>query len=159
MELKMELAESKDREYVLKDYELSHHQQSNAPEQVRGSHTKTETLLASKSQLNIAEAVLESSRRNLLPRSEIPKFGSDITTYHSFIRTFDSNTGNRSMDCEEKLHFLEQFPSGRPRQIVQACLHMEPEERCPFPNGARRERCPFPRPVCRGQEVAEETVW
>ena len=72
--------------------------------------------------------MLESSRRNLLPKSEIPKFGGDITKYHSFIRAFDAKIGNRSMDCEEKLHFLEQFTSGRPRQIVQACFHMEPDQ-------------------------------
>ena len=78
--------------------------------------------------VSLSQALLEQSRRNLLPKSEIITFDGDITKFRSFIRAFDTRIGNMITNDEERLHYLEQLTSGKPRDLVSSCLLMEPSE-------------------------------
>lgn len=61
-----------------------------------------------------------------LPVRDIPVFDGDPLQYLSFCRPFKQGIEARATkgDC---LYYLEQFTSGLPKELVQSCLHMEPE--------------------------------
>ena len=62
--------------------------------------------------------------RNRLPEIVIPKFNGDPLEYDSFIRTSDSRIASRTNDGSEKMHYLDQYTSGIPKQIVRSCMHI-----------------------------------
>ena len=62
--------------------------------------------------------------RNRLPEIVIPKFSGDPLDYDSFIRTFDARIASRTNDDSEKMHYLDQYTSGIPKQIVRSCMHI-----------------------------------
>ena len=70
------------------------------------------------------QAILTHFQRGQLPKAEIPVFNGDITKYRSFIRAFESRIASKTEDDEERLCYLEQFTSGKPRDIIRGCLHM-----------------------------------
>ena len=72
------------------------------------------------------QAMLTQTQRSLLPKAEIPVFSGDVTKYQSFLRAFDTRIANRAEDDEERLYFLDQYTSGKPKDVVRSCLHMPP---------------------------------
>ena len=62
--------------------------------------------------------------RNRLPEIIIPKFCGDPLDYDSFIRTFDARIASRTNDDSERRHYLDQYTSGIPKQIVRSCMHI-----------------------------------
>ena len=62
--------------------------------------------------------------RNRLPEIVIPKFSGDPLDYDSFIRTFDARIASRTNDDSEKMHYLDQYTSGIPKQVVHSCMHI-----------------------------------
>ena len=62
--------------------------------------------------------------RNRLPEIVIPKFSGDPLDYDSFIRTFDARIASRTNDNSEKMHYLDQYTSGIPKQVVRICMHI-----------------------------------
>ena len=62
--------------------------------------------------------------RNRLPEIVIPKFSGDPLDYDSFIRTFDARIASRTNDDSERMHYLDQYTSGIPKQIVHSCMHI-----------------------------------
>ena len=62
--------------------------------------------------------------RNRLPEIIIPKFSGDPLDYDSFIRTFDARIASCTNDDSEKMHYLDQYTSGIPKQIVRSCMHI-----------------------------------
>ena len=62
--------------------------------------------------------------RNRLPEIVIPKFSGDPLDYDSFIRTFDARIASRTNDDSEKMHYLDQYTSGIPKQVVRSCMHI-----------------------------------
>ncbi|KAK4326945.1 hypothetical protein Pmani_002549 [Petrolisthes manimaculis] len=75
---------------------------------------------------NLMDTLISYNLKSLMPKAEVQKFNGDVTQYRSFIRSFESIISSRLTDEEEKLFYLEQYTSGQPRDIVQACLHMPP---------------------------------
>ena len=73
---------------------------------------------------DVSHAVLAQLERSSLPKADIPIFNGDVTRYRGFIRSFDSRIASRTSDDEERLSFLYQFTSGKPRDVVRACLHL-----------------------------------
>lgn len=69
----------------------------------------------------------ELARRFHLPTLEISTFDGDLGRYRCFMRAFHTNIAVKLSDEEEKLHYLYQFTSGKPREIVSTCLHLPPE--------------------------------
>ena len=62
--------------------------------------------------------------RNRLPEIVIPKFSGDPLDYDSFIRTFDARIASRTNDDSERMHYLDQYTSGIPKQIMHSCMHI-----------------------------------
>ena len=81
-----------------------------------------------RSNTNTAEVMKQlatCSLKALMPHREITKFNGDVTAYHTFILAFESIIGSQSVEDGEKLHYLEQYTSGRPNEIVRSCLYMD----------------------------------
>ena len=62
--------------------------------------------------------------KSLMPRTEIPVFTGDFTTFRSFLRAFDSIIGSKLISKEEKLYYLSQHTANKPLEIVRACMEM-----------------------------------
>jgi hypothetical protein len=81
------------------------------------------------SQLNqerLTQLIIEQQQRHLLPQSDVPKFGGDPMEYRPFIRAFDSQVASRTAMDSERLHYLEQYTTGRPKEMVRSCMHLNP---------------------------------
>ena len=61
---------------------------------------------------------------NRLPEIVIPKFNGDPLDYDAFIRTLDARIASRTNDDSEKMHYLDQYTSGIPKQIVHSGMHI-----------------------------------
>ena len=59
-----------------------------------------------------------------LPKPDLSTFSGDVMNYQTFISAFDFRVGNRVMSDAEKLHYLHQFVSGEPRDLIGGCLYM-----------------------------------
>ena len=62
--------------------------------------------------------------KSLMPRTEIPVFTGDFTTFRSFLTAFDSIIGSKLISKEEKLYYLSQHTANKPLEIVRACMEM-----------------------------------
>ena len=60
--------------------------------------------------------------RNTLPKVEIQKFSGNVSDFIPFMRKFDDLIDSMIDDSETKLHYLEQFTVGEPRDIVMSCM-------------------------------------
>lgn len=62
----------------------------------------------------------------LLPSRDIPVLEGAPLQFCSLIRAFQQGIDSKTDNMHDKLHYLEQYTSGQPRQLVHSCLHMEP---------------------------------
>ena len=77
---------------------------------------------------DLMEALVSCNLKALMPHQKIQTFDGDYTKFFLFIQSFD-NVINRTLTSDsERLQYLEQYTSGRPNQIVRACLHLPPSE-------------------------------
>ena len=79
-------------------------------------------------QSELMQTLVSYNLKSLMPKTEIFKFDGDFTRYQIFIRAFETLISDKLTDEEEKLYYLEQYTTGSPREIVRACLHMDPSE-------------------------------
>ena len=68
------------------------------------------------------KALLAQQTRNALPKIEVQKFSGDVSDFIPFMKKFDDLIDSKLDDGEAKLHYLEQFTVGEPREIVKSCL-------------------------------------
>jgi hypothetical protein len=64
----------------------------------------------------------------LLPKRDIDVFAGDPLKYKSFVRAFEHSIEEKTESSKDRLHYLEQFTSGKAQELVRSCGHMEPEE-------------------------------
>ena len=83
---------------------------------------------------DLVTTLISSNLKALMPRQEIRKFKGEHTEYFLFIKTFDSLIGENLTSDTERLRYLQQYTEGQPRDIVQACMHLDSSE------GYRRAR-------------------
>ena len=76
---------------------------------------------------DVIRALVSSNVKGLMPKQKIHTFNGDHTQYYLFIRSFD-NVISSNLSPSEQLNYLEQFTSGRPNEIVRACLHLPPDD-------------------------------
>lgn len=76
-------------------------------------------------QNTITEVLVKQQRLSSLPTLSIPTFKGDPLEYMYFIRAFEHGIEDRTENCKDRLHFLEQFTMGQPRELVRSCQHME----------------------------------
>ena len=78
-------------------------------------------------QNEISEHLLKHQQLSLLPSRDIPIFHGDPLQYKSFIRAFEHAIETKTDSSHDRLHFLEQYTAGQPRELVRSCAHMDPK--------------------------------
>lgn len=76
----------------------------------------------------IMQALISRSLRSLMPKQDIAKFDGDYTKYFRFIRSFDDVFSSQLTNDKERLRYLDLYTTGRPNEIVAACLHLDASE-------------------------------
>ncbi|KAK2903740.1 hypothetical protein Q8A73_010397 [Channa argus] len=69
------------------------------------------------------------------PPQAIPIFSGDPLDYDVFIKAFENSVKNSGGDDSQRLYLLHQHTRGQPKEIVQSCFSMQPDE------GYHRARC------------------
>ena len=83
---------------------------------------QNETIIATHQQLAAAMT---------LPQPTISKFKGDPTEYKTFMMSFDARIESRATTSADRLYYLNQHMEGEPRDLIEGCLHMDPEEGYP----------------------------
>ncbi|XP_068243775.1 uncharacterized protein [Palaemon carinicauda] len=76
----------------------------------------------------IMQALISCSLKSLMPKLDIAKFDGDHTKYFRFIRSFDDVFSSQLTNDKERLRYLDSYTTGRPNEIVAACLNLEASE-------------------------------
>ena len=63
--------------------------------------------------------------KSLVPNQEAEIFKREFTKYQTFIKSFENIISSKLKDDDEKLHYLVQYTSGKPRDLIETSLHME----------------------------------
>ena len=63
-----------------------------------------------------------------LPEPTIKKFEGDVKEYHPFMTAFQARIVSRTSAAIDRLYYLEQHLSGRPKDLVAHCFHLPPEK-------------------------------
>ena len=75
----------------------------------------------------ITEMLVKQHNLSSLPRKEVPVFKGDPLTYETFIRAFEHVVESKADTYQDKFHYLEQYTSGEPQELIRSCEHMSPE--------------------------------
>ncbi|KAI4884310.1 hypothetical protein NFI96_008914, partial [Prochilodus magdalenae] len=93
------------------------------------SPVNTQTLCTVMQRQNeITECLVQQQRLSSLPPQNIPTFKGDPLDYILFTRAFEHGVESRTENSRDRLYFLEQYTTGQPRDLVQSCFHMKPDE-------------------------------
>ena len=80
---------------------------------------QTETLISTHQQLTTSMA---------LPQPSINIFKGDPLEYRTFVMSFDTRIQYRVTNSADQLYYLNQHLSGEPKDMVEGCLHMDPDK-------------------------------
>ena len=61
----------------------------------------------------------------MVPNQEVEIFKGEFTRYQAFIKYFENLISSKLEDDDEKFHYLVQYISRKPRNLIKTCLHME----------------------------------
>ncbi|KAL7852287.1 hypothetical protein SRHO_G00180720 [Serrasalmus rhombeus] len=93
------------------------------------SPVNTQTLCTVMQRQNeITECLVQQQRLSSLPPQNIPTFKGDPLDYMLFMTAFEHGVESRTEYSRDRLYFLEQYTTGHPRDLVQSCFHMKPDE-------------------------------
>ena len=71
----------------------------------------------------LLELFYKSHHRAQLPFAEPPVFdGTDISLFRPFMLSYHTNISDRCDNNKDKLHYLEKYTAGAPKQLVQSCF-------------------------------------
>ena len=79
---------------------------------------QNETIIATHQQLTAAMT---------LPQPTITKFTGDPIEYKTFVMAFDTRICSKASTGSDLLYYLNQHLQGEPADLIQGCLHMDPE--------------------------------
>ena len=75
-------------------------------------------------QTELTELIVKNQQLSRLPKRDVPVFHGDPLEFKTFIRAFEHAIDSRAESSEDKLHFLEQYTRGEPKDLVKSCQHM-----------------------------------
>ena len=76
-------------------------------------------------QNEISRLLMEQQRASQLPPREIPVFDGDPLKFKMFMQAFKHCVEDKCTTKGDCMYFLERYTRGRPRDLVQSCLHMD----------------------------------
>ena len=89
-----------------------------------------ENLASSSKEFNLTESeliknLISCNLKGFMPSQELKKFEGNYTDYFVFIRSFDSIIADKISSPGDKIHYLEQYTTGKANEIVRSCLHLD----------------------------------
>ena len=112
---------------------VNRHQQLNATvnnQRTTGQHRAADMgdlFNVMQRQNEITELLVKQHKVSTLPSLNIPVFNGDPLEYSFFMKAFEHGIEERTDSNKDRLHFLEQFTTGRPKVLVRSCSHMHPD--------------------------------
>ncbi len=79
-------------------------------------------------QCDLADLLVNQQRQAGLPKKEILVFSGDPLKNKSFMQSFKCNIEDKTNNNQDRLYFLEQFTSGKPKDLVQSCCHRNADD-------------------------------
>ena len=79
---------------------------------------QNETIMATHQQLTAAMT---------LPQPTISKFKGDPIEYKTFVMAFDAHIRSKATTSTDLLYYLNRHLEGEPADLIQGCLHMDPD--------------------------------
>ena len=77
-----------------------------------------------KTRKDLFETLVTFTMKNSMPKTQIKTFDGDYSKFSLFLKSFDSIITSKLTDDEEKIYYLSQYTSGKPHEIVKACMHL-----------------------------------
>lgn len=78
-------------------------------------------------QNDISDLLIQQQKASQLPFRDIPTLDGDPLKYKVFIQAFKHCVEEKCSSKGDCLYFLERYTRGRPKELIQTCLHMSPE--------------------------------
>lgn len=79
-------------------------------------------------QNEIMQEIISQQQKATLPKRNIPTFSGNPLEYCTFMRAFEAGIESKETDNTSRLYYLEQYTSGRAKELVRSCQHMQPDE-------------------------------
>ena len=76
-------------------------------------------------QAELSEMIVTKQARSIIPSHKPPTFFGDVTT---FITAFETLIEYKLDDSSERLCFLDQYTSGKAKELIKGCLRMKGED-------------------------------
>ncbi|KAK3728346.1 hypothetical protein QZH41_002175 [Actinostola sp. cb2023] len=74
----------------------------------------------------LIQEMMINQQKISLPKRNMPTFSGDPLEYCAFIRAFETLIEAKEPDSAGRLYYLEQYTSGRAKELVRSCQHMDP---------------------------------
>ena len=72
--------------------------------------------------------MIDQQRLVSLPRRELQVFDGKVQDYRAFVAAFEHNIEQLTDNNQDRLYYLQQFTSGRPRELVRSCMGKDPKK-------------------------------
>ena len=126
----------KEEEYIDKyetptDYKLSHVKNEctcsfgKDSSSVEGTRLDQDYLDIQRKQAELSEMIVTQQARSLIPSHKPPTFSGDVM---AFVTAFETLIESKVDDSNERLYFLDQYTSGKAKELIKGCLQMKGED-------------------------------
>ena len=95
---------------------------------VEGTGLDQNYLDIQRKQAELSEMIVTQQARSLLPSHKPPTFSGDVMSYPAFITAFETLIESKVEDSNERLYFLDQYTSGKAKELIKGCLQMKGED-------------------------------
>ena len=126
--------EYKDKYETPTDYKLPHVKREctcsfgKDSSSVEGTGLDQNYLDIQRKQAELSEMIVTQQARSLLPSHKPPTFSGDVMSYPAFITAFETLIESKVDDSNERLYFLDQYTSGKAKELIKGCLQMKGED-------------------------------
>jgi len=79
-------------------------------------------------QTELSQLIVSQQARSLLPAHRPPTFDGDPLRYPAFITAFETLIESKVFDPNERMYFLEQYTSGKAKELISGCIQSKSEE-------------------------------
>ncbi|KAJ8037714.1 hypothetical protein HOLleu_18605 [Holothuria leucospilota] len=115
LEVEMKLTEAKANVYKRYQGPDENHYEG-LPIKQSGVHDLIQT------QSEISKMMINQQKLVSLPRRDIQIFDGKVQDYRAFIAAFEHNIEKFTENDQDRLYYLQQYTSGRPREMVRSCM-------------------------------------
>ena len=120
VKLQAEIAEVEAKEKVY----LENEELENSSHVSARANTVNNIPTSQKPKNELIDTLVTFTMKNSMPKTQIKTFDGDYTEFPTFLKSFDNIISAKLSDHEERLYYLSQFTSGKPNEIIKACMHM-----------------------------------